>query len=221
MSLLIRCAIAPTSAACLGDGSAHPARGSHPRVADDVLITGATGFVGSAILDRLVARGSRVRAHTRTPEGETTLRERGAEPVRGDILDRPSLRTAFEGANVVYHVAGANAFCLPDPSPLYSMNVDGTRAVVDAAADAGVRRIVYTSSAATIGEATGVHADETTPHRGEFLSHYERSKWEAEIVALETADRRASSPSASTPPASRDDACAEPPSSSSGTSTAR
>lgn len=159
-------------------------------MADGVLITGATGFVGSAILDRLVARGSRVRALTRTPEGEATLRERGAEPVRGDILDRPSLRTAFEGADVVYHVAGANAFCLPDPSPLYSMNVDGTRAVVDAAADAGVRRIVYTSSAATIGEATGVHADETTPHRGEFLSHYERSKWEAEIVALETADRR-------------------------------
>lgn len=107
----------------------------------------------------------------------------------GDILDASSLEAACADCTVVYHVAGANAFCLPDPSPLYRMNVDGTRNVVEAAGRAGVSRIVYTSSAATIGEAKGVLADETTPHRNEFLSHYERSKWEGEIIAFETADR--------------------------------
>ncbi len=156
---------------------------------DAVLITGATGFVGAAILERLVAQGRPVRALTRSDEGAATLRAAGAEPVRGDILDPASLRTAMEGCAVVYHVAGRNAFCLPDPTPLYTMNVDGTRNVVEAAAAAGISRIVYTSSAATIGEPTGVVATESTPHRDEFLSHYERSKWEAEIVAFETADR--------------------------------
>lgn len=157
---------------------------------DPVLITGATGFVGSAILERLIARGRTVRALTRSPEGENALRAMGAEPVRGDILDAASLDAAMDGCAVVYHVAGRNAFCLPDPKPLYTMNVDGTRTVVEAAARTGVGRVVYTSSAATIGEESGVVATETTPHRTEFLSHYERSKWEAEIVAFETADRR-------------------------------
>jgi len=156
-------------------------------VADRVLITGATGFVGGAILERLVAAGRPVRALTRSPEGETALRAAGAEPVRGDILDPASLERACDGCDVVYHVAGANAFCLPDPGVLYRMNVDGTRNVVSAAGAAGVRRVVHTSSAATIGEPHGAVGREDTPHRDEFLSHYERSKWEAEIVAFETA----------------------------------
>ena len=156
---------------------------------DTVLITGATGFVGAAILERLVAGDRPVRALTRTDAGAEVLRAAGAQPVRGDILDPASLDMAMDGCAVVYHVAGANAFCLPDPSPLYTMNVDGTRNVVEAAGRTGISRIVHTSSAATIGEPGGVVATETTPHRDEFLSHYERSKWEAEIVAFETAGR--------------------------------
>lgn len=156
-------------------------------MAEAVLITGATGFVGGAILERLVARGRTVRALTRSAEGEAALRAAGAEPVRGDILAPGTLEAAMAGCAVVYHVAGANAFCLPDPSILYRMNVDGTRNVVAAAGPAGVRRVVYTSSAATIGEAHGAVGREDTPHRDEFLSHYERSKWEAEIVAFATA----------------------------------
>jgi len=152
-----------------------------------VLVTGATGFVGGAVLDRLVADGRRVRALTRSGAGAARLRERGAEPVRGDILQPGTLSDAVSGCDVVYHLAGLNAFCLPDPSELDRMNVDGTVNVVRAAGAAGVRRIVYTSSAATIGEPHGAIGREDTPHRGQFLSRYERSKWEAERAAFDVA----------------------------------
>ncbi|HRC08764.1 MAG TPA: NAD-dependent epimerase/dehydratase family protein, partial [Miltoncostaeales bacterium] len=114
-----------------------------------VLITGATGFVGAAVLDELRSTGRRVRALTRTDAGERTLSALGAAPVRGDIMEIDGLISAAQGCDVIYHVAGVNAFCLPDPAPLYRMNVDGTRNVVRAAVAAGVRRVVYTSSAAT------------------------------------------------------------------------
>lgn len=156
-----------------------------------VLITGATGFVGGAILDELRTAGRRIRALTRTDEGARTLNALGVAPVRGDILELDGLITAAQGCDVLYHVAGANAFCLPDPAPLYQMNVEGTRNVVRAAVAAGVRRVVYTSSAATLGEEHGTVGDEGSSHRGSFLSHYERSKWEAEQVAFEEADRAA------------------------------
>jgi len=152
-----------------------------------VLVTGATGFVGEAIVRRLLDDGRPVRGLTRSDDGAARLAALGAESARGDILDEPSLRAAAAGCDVVYHVAGLNAFCLPDPSQLTRMNVEGTRNMVMAAAAAGVRRVVYTSSAATIGEAHGTVGREDSPHRGTFLSHYERSKWEAERVALATA----------------------------------
>lgn len=155
--------------------------------ASQVLITGATGFVGGAVLERLLEEGRRVRALTRTEAGAARLRELGAEPVRGDILRPDTLTGAAAGCEVVYHLAGLNAFCLPDPSELDRMNVDGTVNIVRAAGAAGVRRVVYTSSAATIGEPHSAIGREDTPHRGEFLSHYEWSKWEAERAAFDTA----------------------------------
>ena len=90
----------------------------------------------------------------------------------------------MRGAEVVYHVAGANAFCPRDPSRLFRVNVEGSRAAVRAAAAAGARRMVYTSSAATLGEERGTVGSEASVHRGAFLSHYERSKWEAERAVL-------------------------------------
>lgn len=154
-----------------------------------VIITGGSGFVGRAVLDRLVVAGRPVRALTRSDASAQALAAAGAEPVRGDLLEPASLERAFAGAAVLYHVAGVNGFCFPDPAVLYRGNVDGTRNAVRAAAAAGVRRIVYTSSAATIGEAAGTLATEASPHRGAFLSHYERSKHEAERVALAEATR--------------------------------
>ena len=154
-----------------------------------VLVTGGNGFVGRAVLDRLVAAGRPVRALARSDASAATLAGAGAEPARGDILDPPSLERAMAGAEVVYHVAGVNGFCFPDPAVLYRGNVDGTGNVVRAAAAAGVRRIVHTSSAATIGEEAGTLATEHSPHRGRFLSHYERSKLEAERLAMAEAAR--------------------------------
>ena len=115
------------------------------------------------------------------------LAELGAEPVRGDVLDLDALAAAMRGCEVVYHAAGANAFCLRDPSPLFEVNVGGSENVVRAAAQAGVRRVVYTSSAASLGEASGTIGSEGSAHRGWFLSDYERSKFEAEQAVFAAA----------------------------------
>ena len=93
----------------------------------------------------------------------------------------------MRGCEVVYHAAGVNALCLRDPSPMFDVNVEGSRNVVHAAAAAGVRRVVYTSSGAALGEARGTVGTESSPHRGWFLSGYERSKFEAEHAVLSAA----------------------------------
>lgn len=157
---------------------------------ETVLVTGGTGFLGGAIIERLVAQGRTVKALTRSEDGAGKLRALGAEAVRGDVLDYGALRDAMHHCRVVYHAAGVNAFCLRDPSPLFEVNVRGSSNAVQAAADAGVRRLVYTSSAATLGEARGSHGRESSPHRGWFLSHYERSKFEAERAVLAAAHAR-------------------------------
>src|SRR5262249_49218749 len=107
-----------------------------------VLLTGGTGFVGRAMVRRLGGGGGPGRALARTgaAEGERALAELGATPVRGDLLDAASLAAAMDGAEVVYHVAGINAFCPRDPALLFRVNVEGSRAVVRAASEAGARR---------------------------------------------------------------------------------
>ena len=155
-----------------------------------VLVTGGSGFVGQELVRRLVAAGREVTGLARSPASAELLRSLGAEAVPGDILDRGSLDVVMRGCDVVYHAAGVNAFCLRDPAPMFRANVDGTRTVVDAAARASVRRVVYTSSAATLGEAAGTVGHEGSQHRGWFLSSYERSKFEAERTAVAAARRR-------------------------------
>jgi dihydroflavonol-4-reductase len=152
-----------------------------------VLVTGGTGFLGRALVERLVGAGSPVKALARSDASASALAALGAEPVRGDVLDLEGLAIAMRGCDLVYHAAGANAFCLRDPSPMFEINVRGSRNVVLAAARAGVRRLVYTSSAATLGEASGTIGSEESPHRGWFLSDYERSKFEAEQAVFATA----------------------------------
>jgi dihydroflavonol-4-reductase len=152
-----------------------------------VLVTGGTGFLGRAIIERLLNEGDQVKALARSDASASELRRLGAEPVRGDVLDVEALAAAMRGCDVVYHAAGANAFCVRDPSPMFEVNVRGSQNVVRAAARAGVRRVVYTSSAATLGEASGTIGSEGSPHRGWFLSDYERSKFEAEQAVFATA----------------------------------
>ncbi len=153
------------------------------------LVIGATGFVGGGVLGQLLADGRPVRALARPGPGADALRERGVDTVTGDVLDPASLEAAMDGCGAVYHAAGVNAFCLPDPAPMMRANVDGSANVIAAAARAGAGRVVYTSSAAALGEARGTVGTEDSPHRGSFLSAYERSKYLAERRVLADAER--------------------------------
>jgi dihydroflavonol-4-reductase len=151
---------------------------------DPAFITGASGFVGGAILRQLVEQGRDVRALARSSEAEQRVVTAGGIAVRGDLDDPQALLAGMRGCSTVFHVAGVNATCLRDPTPMLAANVEGTAKVVRAAAAAGVGRLVHTSSAATIGEPAGTVGREDSPHRGSFLSAYERSKYLAERRAL-------------------------------------
>jgi dihydroflavonol-4-reductase len=158
-------------------------------VGERVFVTGGSGLIGGALVDRLVAGGDDVVALARSDAAAAGLAARGAETVRGDVLDAAALGAGLRGAGVAYHVAGVNTLCPLDPAPLYRVNRDGARLIVRAAAQAGVRRLVHTSSAATLGEAEGTIGREDSPHRGAFLSHYERSKFEGERAVLDEGAR--------------------------------
>ena len=156
-------------------------------MADRVFMTGGTGLLGSAILQGLVDDGRRVSGLCRSEEAAGKIEDTGATPVTGHLLDFESLEKAMIGCDVVYHAAGVNAFCLKDRSPLFEVNVQGSLNVVQAALRAGVKRIVYTSSAATVGEKSRTVGREDAMHRGWFLSEYERSKFEAERAVMDLA----------------------------------
>jgi dihydroflavonol-4-reductase len=152
-----------------------------------VFITGATGVVGTDLLSKLVERGDEVVALARSDEAQQVLTTRGVEVQRGDICDEASMIAGMQGCELAFHVGGINKFCVADAGPMMHANVDGAVAAVNAAKRAGVPRLVMTSSAATLGEAHGVVADEWTPHRGFYLSNYEQSKTLGERAAMRTA----------------------------------
>lgn len=156
--------------------------------AGTAFVTGATGFLGRSIVERLVASGRPVKALVRSDASARMVVALGAEPVRGDLRDRASLEAGLAGCAVAYHVAGANAFCLPDPRPLFEVNVSGSRALVLAAAAAGVGKLVYTSSAATLDKNLAPPG-QTPRGRQRFLSAYARSKYEAERTVLGAATK--------------------------------
>lgn len=148
-------------------------------------MTGATGFVGWHVANRLAARGERVRALARDP---AKLKETEAEPVRGDLRDPESLRRAVAGCAVVYHVAADYRLWVRQESEMYDSNVGGTRNLLEAARSAGVERVVYTSTVGCIGVPEGGIGDEGRPVRIEDMTGpYKRSKFLAEQVALEFA----------------------------------
>ena len=169
-----------------------------------VFVTGGTGVIGTALVTRLLERGDEVVALARSDAATRTLEARGATVVRGEGDDEDDLTRGMDGCALVFNVAGINTLCVEDPRPMERMNVGGVVAAVRAAARAGVARLVHTSSAATIGEPPGVVGTERTPHRGWYLSTYERTKTEGERAALATSrERRAGRGAASTRPRSR------------------
>ncbi|MGH9693843.1 MAG: hopanoid-associated sugar epimerase [Bryobacteraceae bacterium] len=149
------------------------------------LVTGASGFLGWHVAHALAERGHRVRALCRPT---SQLRELDVERVEGDLRDPDSLRRAIEGCEIVFHVAADYRLWSKHPADLYASNVDGTRNVLEAAARAKVKRVVYTSTVGCIGMPAGRSGDEQTPVSiADMAGHYKRSKWLAEQVALEKA----------------------------------
>jgi len=155
------------------------------------LITGATGFVGSAVARTLARRGHALRLLTRATSDRRNLEGVDAEIVLGDLTDPASLARAASGCRYVVHVAADYRFWVPDPEAMMRANVDGAVAMVRAAADAGAERIVHCSSVAALGQiGDGSPADENTPtNEADFVGVYKRSKYRAERAVLELAGR--------------------------------
>ncbi len=149
-----------------------------------VFLTGGGGFIGGVLAEALRARGDEVVGLARTDASAHSLATRGVQVVRGDVLDAGALAAGMAGCDVVHHVAGINSHCPKDPARLMAVNVTGTDNVVRAAARTGIARVVFTSSAASIGEAEGTIGTEDSPHRGSYLSIYDRSRHECERAAF-------------------------------------
>lgn len=146
------------------------------------LVTGASGFVGSAVVRALLERGERVRVLLRPSSPLRNLEGLAVERVHGDLLQPQSLAPALVGCRDLYHVAADYRLWVPDPASLYRVNVEGTVALLRLAQRAGVERIVYTSSVATLGSTPdGRPADERSDGTlAEMVGHYKRSKFMAE-----------------------------------------
>jgi len=150
--------------------------------AAQTLLTGATGFVGSAVARILVRNGSPVRALVRRGSPRFHLGDLDLEFVEGDLRDADSVAGAVKGASYVFHVAADYRLWARDPREIFTANVESTRNVMHAALRAGVERVVYTSSVATLGlRPDGSPADETNPlSEAQGIGAYKRSKIAAE-----------------------------------------
>jgi dihydroflavonol-4-reductase len=149
-----------------------------------ILVTGATGFVGAAVARHVLANGHAVRALVRPASDRRNVADLPVELVEGGLLDEASLHNAVAGCQGLFHVAADYRIWVPDPESMYRVNVTGTAKLMDAALKAGVERIVYTSSVATLGfSAEGSPADENTPVKAsDMIGPYKHSKFLAERV---------------------------------------
>lgn len=154
------------------------------------LVTGGSGFVGRAVVAALLAQGNEVRVLARRPQ-HPALQGLAVEVVKGDLTDPESLRQAVQGCSRLFHVAADYRLWVPDPATMYDINVGGTRSLLQAAWEAGLERIVYTSTVGTLGNpGDGTPGTENTPVTlAEMAGHYKRSKFLAEQVAQEYAAR--------------------------------
>jgi dihydroflavonol-4-reductase len=157
-------------------------------------VTGATGFLGSHVARVLAEQGAQLRLLVRPTSDLRNIDGLNADRVEGDLRDPASIEKALAGCDVVFHVAADYRLWVRDPDEMYRSNVEGTRSLLEAARKQGVRRVVYTSSVATMGFTSGFSsnhgnvADEQSPVGIEdMIGHYKRSKFMAEQVAIEAA----------------------------------
>jgi dihydroflavonol-4-reductase len=150
-------------------------------------VTGGTGFIGSQLITKLVDQGYQVHALVRSEEDAHAFLNEGIHPVRGDILDVPSMVDGMTGSDVVFHVAGWYKIGVRDKSLAEPVNVDGTRNVLDLAHKLNIPKIIHTSTVGVFGDTNGRIVDETyiMPPYQDFLTEYDRTKWKAHYeVAL-------------------------------------
>lgn len=154
-----------------------------------VFITGATGFLGSHVARVLLEQGAQLRLLVRASSDVRNIADLHAERVQGDLRDPSSFEKALAGCEAVFHVAADYRLWVRDPEQMYRANVEGTRGLLQAAQKQRVRRIVYTSSVATMGfGSNGTLADENSSvSLADMIGHYKRSKFMAEQVAFEAA----------------------------------
>jgi len=152
-----------------------------------VFVTGATGFVGSHVARVLAEQGADLRLLVRANSNTSNIDDLNAERVVGDLRDPASLERGISGCEAVFHVAADYRLWVRDPDEMYRANVHGTKAILSAAKKNGVRRVVYTSSVATMGFTGNGHpADELSPvSLKSMIGPYKRSKFMAEQVAIE------------------------------------
>jgi dihydroflavonol-4-reductase len=152
-----------------------------------IFVTGATGFLGSHVARALADQGAQLRLLVRPASNLKNLEGLKAETATGDLRDAASLEKAMAGCDTVFHVAADYRLWVRDPAEMYRSNVEGTKAILDAARRNSVRCVVYTSSVATVGFTGNGHpADEDSPvSLADMIGHYKRSKFMAEQVALE------------------------------------
>src|SRR6266849_4236089 len=155
------------------------------------LVTGATGFVGSAVARALLKAGHPVRVLARPHSDRRNLAGLAVEIAEGSLEHPESLGAAVAGCRYLFHVAADYRLWVPDPAPMFRANVGGTRALMLAALDAGVERIVYTSSVAVLGIVRGGVADEETASRAaDMIGPYKLSKFQAEAAVRELIEER-------------------------------
>ena len=156
-----------------------------------VLITGSSGFIGAAVTRAVVANGDDVRVLVRPTSNLKNLVELPVETVEGDLQDSPSLQRALSGCRALYHVAAHYALWDRDPTTFYKVNVEGTKKILTAAAEAGVDRIVYTSTIGAIGlpDGGGLGREEFFPSENQLSGDYKRSKYLAEQEVLKMAQQ--------------------------------
>jgi len=157
-------------------------------------VTGGTGFIGGRLIARLLERGDEVIALVRTPEKATTLAQMGATLLKGDVTDAAILEGGMKGVDVMFHVAGVYKVGIPakERAAMFETNVTGTERVLDAAAAAGVPRIVYVSTVGVFGNTGGKIVDETYERApGNWLSAYDESKFLGHKAAEDRASKGA------------------------------
>jgi dihydroflavonol-4-reductase len=156
---------------------------------DRVLVTGASGFVGSAVARALAARGDDVSVLMRESSPRTNIAGIDCRVVMGDMRDSKSMLKAMDGAQYVFHVAADYRLWARDPEEIVRNNLEGARAVMEAARMTGVERIVYTSSVAALKPVAGVAVDETSRHSEEtVIGAYKKSKLVAERLVERMAE---------------------------------